>query len=225
MRDDRDDRDSVRKRRFPVVVKIAGIAWISFGGLIALNSLILSLMLIAARVPGGAPKGAILTGAGCVFVFLGLIAAAFIFVGVQTVRGTAPGTVGNGIGSIVFGLLNVIPVIQQIAARGYLQAGLAVLFVLGLIGAGILALVGTADYKAWRKYKKSRRRRAEEDEDERPLRRSRRAEEDEDDDRPRRRRDEEADEEEDDRPRRRRRDDDEDDEDRDRTRRRPSRDD
>jgi hypothetical protein len=226
MRDDRDDRDAVRRPPFPVVVKIAGICWIVLGSIIPVHSLIVLLVqVVRPAAPGGAPQGAILTGAGCLLIVVGLIAAAFIFVGVQSVRGTAPGTVGNGVGSILFGLLNFIPVAQQIAVGGYLHAGLSVLYVLGLITAGILALVGTADYQAWRRSRKSRRRRLEDDEDDRPRRRRREDDYDDNDyDRSRRRRDAEEDEYDDEPPRRRRRVDDDDDED-DRERvRRPSRD-
>ncbi|HWY87439.1 MAG TPA: zinc-ribbon domain-containing protein, partial [Gemmataceae bacterium] len=86
---------------FPVVVTIAGISWIVFGALIVLS--VLGLIAFAALASGQARNNEsataiVLTTAG----FLGLFAVGFVFVGVQSVRGTAPGTVGNGIGSIVY---------------------------------------------------------------------------------------------------------------------------
>jgi hypothetical protein len=171
-RDDDDeeddyDRDAAARRGppYPVVVKMAGIVWIVFGSIIVLRTLIVLALVMAASAPaggpvgGGAPRGAVISGAVCLVVFVGLIAAAFIFVGVQSVRGTAPGTVGNGIGSIVFGALNLFSVVTAVLAKSYVDAGLSFLFVAALIGAGVLALVGTSAYQEWRYFYKPRKRR------------------------------------------------------------------
>ena len=201
MRDDRDERDDADEDGppYPIVVTIAGVAWIVFGGLILVNMAVLVLLMSAAA--GGPQGGGIVAVLGMLGLFSALFAAAFIFVGVQSVRGTAPGTLGNGIGSIVFGVLNFASGIQQLSQQNVLQAAIIFVFGLGLIAAGVLALIGQADYKAWRRAnrlervpRKRRRRYADdEDEDDRPRRRRRNDDDEEDEDRPRRPRAEEED--------------------------------
>jgi hypothetical protein len=220
MRDDinqRYDADT-NEPPFPTKVTVAGIAWIVFGGLIVVNILIL-LVLLAANTGGGGPgerdRTSEFIGVGlCLSILLGLFAAGFIFVGVQSVRGTAPGTVANGVGSIIFGLLNFIPLVALLvraSAPGrfppsvteYIQGAISFFFGMALIAVGILALVGSPEYKVWRQFQKAKERW----EYDRQYRRQRRRREelDEEDDRPRRGREEP---EEDLPPRRRREDDD-----------------
>jgi len=170
-----DRRDRNDDPPFPVTVLIAGIAWIVFGSLIALSMLI---MVVAVIVVGGAVdrEGALAAGVlmgGC----LGVIALGFIFVGIQTVRGTAPGTIGNGIGSIVYALFNLAGIGVLIEQRNYVWAVASAAFVLGLIVAGILALVGTPAYKEWRRVRAWR----EDREFDRRMRRRRRSAREEED--------------------------------------------
>src|SRR5436309_357034 len=95
---------------YPRVVRIAGNIWIIFGGLLLLNLI------------GGAVLGA-------------LCGVVFIYVGIQSAQGRARDTLENGIGSIIFGLLNL---------------GFGVLTVAGVVGdtstaatvAGVAAIVG-----------------------------------------------------------------------------------
>jgi hypothetical protein len=51
----------------------------------------------------------------------------------------------------VFGLLNGLAVMGTLAAGQFFQFGLNSLAGAGLLAAGILALLGRSDYKAWRK--------------------------------------------------------------------------
>jgi hypothetical protein len=147
----------------PTSVRSAGIIWIVFGALLLLNVLLLVLITLAA----GGDVGAVICG-GAGGILVGLFGAAFIFVGVQTVRGTAADTLGNGIGSIIFGLLNFscglgsLPVAINPPTAGAgvafgIQAGIGFLSGAGLLIAGILALVGRGGYKTWRKALKAKR--------------------------------------------------------------------
>ncbi len=92
-----DDRDDMRDPApFPTKVKIAGVIWIIFGVLGLLNT-IYQIVSGAAAQQGGAGSAGPICG--------GLFAIAFLLVGFQTVKGTAKGVMGNGIGSIVISLL------------------------------------------------------------------------------------------------------------------------
>jgi hypothetical protein len=84
-----------------------------------------------------------------------------LLLGLQSVRGTAPDMQGRGIGSLVLGLgtLECGYAALQWSVGSRLQAGISVLGGLALITAGILALVGRADYKTWRKAQRALKRR------------------------------------------------------------------
>jgi hypothetical protein len=173
MRDTDDDfRDFDEGPRFPATVMTAGIAWIGFGSL-GLFLMLVSLVLRAAepadvgpRDPAG--KAGYQAGRVGGTICGGLIAGAFIFVGIQTVRGTAKDTLGNAIGSILLGALYagvglLVLVIGSATGRAgapeLLVGGIfAGLFGACLIGAGVLALVGRAEYKAWRQAQRVRTR-------------------------------------------------------------------
>ena len=131
-RDDEDDDydDAPRRRRsapIPAGVKAAGMIWIGFG-VLGFATVILSFMVTVAVENG---KGA---GGICGVI----IPIAFLIVGIQSVKGTAPGTMGNGIGSIIFGLL-YLGIAVLVLASSALGAG-AIAVVLG----GLSALLGTA---------------------------------------------------------------------------------
>src|SRR5262249_3071463 len=97
--EDYDDRGIDRGVPFPAGVMAAGIIWIAFG-VLGITSSILGFVLNAGRAaPGQGPSSG--AGGGCGL----LVAIAFLVVGIQTVKGTAKGSLGNGIGSVVFGLL------------------------------------------------------------------------------------------------------------------------
>ena len=145
-----------REPVYPTTVTIAGIAWIIFGGLIIVNLLVFLLfMFVMAAGAQGGERGAAVAGGVCGGFLFGLFGAVFIHVGIQSVRGTARDTLGNGIGSIFFGLLNVGSGLLQAGSGQVIQGGVGFVLGAGLIAAGVLALVGRSDYKAWRQAQKA----------------------------------------------------------------------
>ena len=84
-------------------------------------------------------------------VFVALVGIVFLHVGRQSITGTAAGTAGNGSGSIVFGVLG------GLAAISYFRVGVPLLGIvqslsaLGLLTAGIMALMAGSEYANWRK--------------------------------------------------------------------------
>src|SRR5947209_9773461 len=173
-RDDDDDdapppRSSGSGSAMPAGAKIAGIIWIAYGSLGILSNIVSLIMTVAQ----GGPLGANLCGT----VVGLLIAGAFLFVGFQTVKGTAKSTLGNGIGSLILGALQLACGGLMLAGGGIIAAGgagagaggpggagvpaglgtiamimggLVVLFGITLITAGILALMNKTAYEDWR---------------------------------------------------------------------------
>jgi hypothetical protein len=134
-------------RARPPLATAAAIIWTALGGL-------------------GALIGLWSTITGNVFaVFLVIFSLGFVLVGVQTLRGTARDTLGNAVGSLLFGLCafgysiwSLLPLFMLAAAFGALGAGVLILMFgmlqgLALLAAGIMALVARADYLAWVKSK------------------------------------------------------------------------
>jgi hypothetical protein len=156
MAQDLNAQERFSGREGPTTVKAAGVIWIVFGCLILLNAAAnLALSVGRAQAAGGMCTGWIAI----------LFGAVFIHVGVQSIRGTARDTLGNGIGSIIFGLLN--GGIGALLLLGALATGRATALVpaiigginlvssVGLLAAGVLAILGREDYKAWRQMQKS----------------------------------------------------------------------
>jgi hypothetical protein len=192
-----DDDDTELGPPFPGKVKVAGYLWIAFGGLgLAVYGL---GVLVSAALGAGGNK----PGGSCGPVCGMLFCAAFIYVGYQTVSGTAKDTLGNSIGSLVFGLLYAAgaavmvvtaagagPLAQPQGQRPANAEGLVIIaavsavvcaaFAAALIGAAAMALTGRSQYREWREANRpsARRRRRREFDDE-----------PDDYDRPRRRRD------------------------------------
>jgi hypothetical protein len=147
------DWDFEEEPEFPVTVMIAGIIWIAMGGLLVLS--FVAFMAITFLFAAEADKGAVVGVGVCSGLFIGMIGGAFIFVGAQSVRGTAADTLGNGIGSILFALMNWGHGASfTLSGLNILQAVISFLCGIGLLVAGILALVGRGQYKAWRKAQK-----------------------------------------------------------------------
>jgi hypothetical protein len=177
-----DDRE---EPRFPLTVQIAGVLWIVFGVIKILDAVLMTAMMgDQANNPNKAaapPMGGLF---GCGF----LVAVAFIVVGYQSFHGTAKDTLGNGAGSIILGLLaGAASVFMNRAPGNDIELAVGMAFGLGLIFAGVLAIVGRTDYKRWRKFQKAQQRMREaesDDEDDRPQRSRRRREEEEDEERP-----------------------------------------
>jgi hypothetical protein len=167
MRDRYDDEGPFLPEgpRFPGTVYAAGVTWIIFGCLILINAVVnlgMSLSGVAGAPPqapgGGAGQAA---GGTCGAIFAALFGAAFLFVGVQSTQGKARDTLGNGIGSIIIGLLNggagTVMAIAGLALGGtgglllLVMGGISILGGLGLLVAGVLALAGREPYLAWRR--------------------------------------------------------------------------
>jgi hypothetical protein len=169
--DDRDDFYPPTARPaggppFPTVVMVAGVIWIIVGA-VALVNVVLTLALAGANAAAqpGQPGGQ--TGGVCCGLLVGI---AFLVCGIQTVKGTAKDTLGNGIGSILIGgfYLVVGLGLGLLGALGGAGAGqnpnlaplagvlLIAMVIAGGIGAalvlaGILALVGRGAYREWRR--------------------------------------------------------------------------
>jgi hypothetical protein len=158
-RDDEDEEDDAdaEPTAFPITVTLAGIGWIVFGSLILIGLIfmLLGMFVFAGAQKNGAEAGGVIGGALCGGLIGGLFGAAFIFVGVQSVRGTANDTLGNGVGSIIFAFLD-FGLAALNAAENPLQSGIYGLCGFGLLAAGILALIGRSQYKAWRKAERRR---------------------------------------------------------------------
>jgi hypothetical protein len=152
-----DDLDYEDEIAFPQTVKAAGVIWIVVGCLILLSvaALVAITFSFAANANTQDTAGRQAAGAVgalvCMSSVVGLFAAAFLFVGVQTVRGTARDTLGNGIGSIVFSLLEFGGAAASGSVGQFAQSGVSALSGMALLAAGVLALAGRSQYKLWRK--------------------------------------------------------------------------
>jgi hypothetical protein len=157
--DDYEEDD--RRAPFPSLVWCAGVIWILFGCLMLINAgcqVVLTAMNTAAAGQQANASNPGATGAPFCGALFGI---AFLFVGAQTVKGTAKDTLGNGIGSLVFGVLigsvGALLVVAALALTGALSlilliaGGINVFAGVGLLVAGILALAGREQYKAWRR--------------------------------------------------------------------------
>lgn len=169
--DDRWDQPEVmpvEAPRIPGSARAAGIIWIVFGGIILLNAAISLLIALALAPPQ--ERAPAMSGAVCGVLFAGLVGGVFIHVGIQTVGGTAKDTLGNGIGSLLIGvLLGLCALGLMVAAEltGWRRPGvdlkahdliIAVVNLLaacGLVVAGVLALAGREGYREYRRYRKA----------------------------------------------------------------------
>jgi hypothetical protein len=152
------DRLPVERPQYPRAVRIAGVVWIVFGclSLTLLNPGI--GLLVSFGMPAG--QGDWLAGAACPIMLTGMLfGILFIYVGVQSVRGTAKDLGSNGVGSLIFGVLDgsfgLFLIISAAEAPGGLMAailgGINFLAGVGLLAAGRLALGSREAYKAWHK--------------------------------------------------------------------------
>lgn len=170
-RDFDDGPDPDDAPRFPGGAIAAGIIWIAFGGL-GLLGIGMNLLSFAVLQPQNAPPaGPPLAAMACVFGCFGLIAGAFLYAGIQTVRGAARDTLGNAVGSIVlavpaYGFAAMGVFMGAVGVGGpagggapppnfMIAAGVMVAVVYGLAGttllaAGVMALYARQSYLAWR---------------------------------------------------------------------------
>jgi hypothetical protein len=140
---------------YPKTVQVAGAVWIIYGivALVNLVFLIVFILLGAGEEKPGADREAqkaAIALATCFGMFQALIGLVFIHVGLQSVRGTARDTLGNGTGSLLFGLINLAQGGRVGMAGDFVLAGFCFLFGVLLIGAGVLALAGRREYRQWR---------------------------------------------------------------------------
>ena len=183
--DDVDDDELVEPERphFPGIVRAAGVIWIAVG-VIALMNAALSLAMAGANAAGGGGGGK--AGSPCCGF---AIAIAFLVCGYQTVTGKAKDTLGNSIGSMVFGSLQLlVALFCALVGAGAIgnqnaqalpfpkEAMIVVALVVAAMGsllelAGIFGLMGRRSYREWRKAafpkrrRQTRRRRDDDDED------------------------------------------------------------
>ncbi len=138
---------------YPATVKAAGVIWIVYGCLILLNLVVALLMAFAVMSQfGGRGAEVLMGGLMCTMVVVGLIAVAFLFVGVQSVRGTARDTLGNGVGSIILALLQFGGAAYYgLQLNNVVQAAVASVGGVLLLTAGVLALVGRSTYRDWKR--------------------------------------------------------------------------
>jgi hypothetical protein len=122
----------------PMLATVAAVIWLATGGVGALLSLVQLL------------QGAIF------FLFVVLFYLVFVLVGVQTLLGKAKDTLGNAIGSLLFGLLGAVWYGHSLLTAGGVLGGVfLVLFLMGvlqglaLIAAGVAALLARTAYVAW----------------------------------------------------------------------------
>jgi hypothetical protein len=158
----RGDGEALAVGKCPTTVVTAGIVWIVVGSFILLNLLAILVAMFAVSDERGAEGRAV--GGVVISLFLGFVGGVFIHVGVQSIRGTAKDTLGNGIGSLIFGVLEMIAAFTQEGRFGKgVQIATALLFAVGLYVAGILALVGRENYRAWRRRRREMLEREEEE--------------------------------------------------------------
>jgi hypothetical protein len=152
-----DGPDAGRKaHRPPGRVVAAGIVWLIFGCLSVGGAAVQLLLVFAGPGLAAFGPGAVNEAVGtvCGAVPAMLVGAVFVHVGLQSLRGTAPAVLGNGIGSILFGVLyTAVGVVLLVTAAEVLVLTAVFCFFLALTlyAAGVLALLGRADYKTFRR--------------------------------------------------------------------------
>lgn len=144
--EDFDDRPHPADVPYPGKLRAAGIIWVVIGALILLFNGI-SLLIFMMNAPPGAAFGAGVCAGG----FVALFGGAFIFVGIQSITGTAPGTIANGIGSIIFGALVLgVGLLAGIGGGNVASLIIAPIEAAVLVLAGVLAIQCDQPYKEWR---------------------------------------------------------------------------
>jgi hypothetical protein len=141
--------------KLPGTAKTAALIWIVFGALIffVYVSQLLAYAAFAAHTPDNRPRMVFFCLSGCATLF----AAAFVIVGIQTLLGSAKDTLGNGIGSLFFGLLAAAGFLGETAPASREDIwDLATFFfraasVAALLGAGLLALADREKYRFWQR--------------------------------------------------------------------------
>jgi hypothetical protein len=151
-RDDDRSFNKFERHDFPATVVIAGCLWIAFGCVVLLNLFVKIALMAVIREPGNGEdaSGALAVSSGASMVLIAVIGAAFLLIGIQSIRGTATDVLGNSIGSLVFGLLYLGVAALQFHRGDTIGTGIFLSISSGLIAASILALVGRRAYRQWR---------------------------------------------------------------------------
>jgi hypothetical protein len=159
---------------YPILVRAAAILWILFGTVIPLDVLLgLSTFLFDeySAVVLREHSAEVALGFACLFGPALIFGTAFIFVGYQTLKGSAKDSRSNGIGSFAFGLIVLAcgvsallsksdparPAPEAATALRLIAVAICVLAGMALLTAGVLAIRGSVDYKTWRRWVKRRR--------------------------------------------------------------------
>lgn len=148
-RDDEDGRE--RLVPYPSMLRNAGYLWVIFGIIILVNGGINVMMTVG---NAGADQGAKVAGGTCGVLIVALLGGVFIHVGVQSINGTARDTMGNGIGSMIIGLLQAGGGVVSLQAELLLPAVISFVGCAGLLAAGVMAILARADYLDWKKQNK-----------------------------------------------------------------------
>lgn len=141
-RRDDDDEEGARDFRpaYPRQLTIASSIWIKVGILILICGAVLLID------EGGA--NCIVGGLATVILIM-LFGAVFIHVGVHTLNGTAHDTLGNGTGSLIFGLIEGASGVKYVNEGETLAGLISLASCLGLLVAGVFALHARGDYLDW----------------------------------------------------------------------------
>jgi hypothetical protein len=125
------------------LARAAGWLWITFGAISCVG-----LILTAAFGPP--------SHIAVVLISLGL-ALVFLHLGKQTVLGKASDTLGNGVGSVVFGLFGLVGFVGAGSTPAPVTAEDLMTYSMSgmLLVAGVLALIGRRDYRHWRRVRQS----------------------------------------------------------------------
>ena len=168
--DDDEEPEAEERPRLPGVVKAAGWIWIGIGCL-HLFSAVLTVVMMYTK--GGGRIGGSLAGGLCPSV----LGFAFLWCGRQSLSGKAQDTLGNAIGSLVLGSLQlglamialVVASTGQVVRNRQLNLTTDLVLIISfmsffgtlLIVAGVFALIGRRAYSEWREvaHPKKRRRR------------------------------------------------------------------
>ncbi|WP_088254193.1 hypothetical protein [Fimbriiglobus ruber] len=164
--------------KFPIGVRVAGIIWIVFGSL-GLLGVVVDVVLSGVAAADGGPN----TRGGGSVCCSGLLSGLFLWLGIQTVRGTAKDTLWSSIGSFVFSVIYAVlgigalfaamavnqinnqppgpgragaPAMAPIAGILFALLGvMALLLAVMMFAAGLLGLLGRSQYSLWREKKRN----------------------------------------------------------------------
>jgi uncharacterized membrane protein HdeD (DUF308 family) len=128
----------------PILIKLISTVWIIYGILLVLSAVVTSVSLFSNNAANNEMEAYVQWGillSICIFAF------AFLYIGIQTLKGKAKDTLGNGIASIALAAFGLYSMLQQ-SDPGNIDVVALIPGVILLI-AGIFALIGRAKYKEY----------------------------------------------------------------------------